>query len=468
MKRVLALLGTVAVVSAIAIPAAQAAPSQRPIAAFSIAAPNGTTPSGLVARAVVPAGVSCPVLHMIDTKGHHVNTKMAVRANPANTGAAFASLTACTAPLPAHLTSAKVGTMSIPAAMPTQVKKMAIFGDTGCRIKGTVIQNCASPDAWPLARISAHITAEHPDLIMFTGDYFYREGECPADQLALCGATPTPVPGMPFKDTSESWTADVFTPMADVLAAAPIVLTRGNHEACNRGGNGYFTYFDPRVNTAGKCAPTLVDGVLSVPNNELTAPYAVDIQVSKDRKLRIVNMDSAYGWDCEVSSMLPTYQAQFTEAEALASAKKENWLLIHRPVFGWQPSDDCGPTGGWVVADEATASQGKLAKYNMLLSSHIHLAESVNIPGAPGQLVIGNGGTKLEPSPTVTFPATGPSFTGGGSFQPSTSSWADVRHGYAIATPGRANEWAIAMKDKKGAVFAACHLLSGKITCINR
>lgn len=465
MKRFIAIVITALVTTAVCIPTASAVSAQRPIAAFAIAAPNGATPSGLVARAIVPAGVACPVLKTVDVNGKAKDIKMAIRANPAGTDPAFSTLTACSAPIPANLKSAHVGKTKIPAAMPTHVDKMAMFGDTGCRIKGSNIQNCASPTDWPLARISAQIAAAKPDLIMFTGDFFYREGTCPADKITYCGSSPTPVPGMPFADTAESWVADVFTPMSDALAAAPIVLTRGNHEACNRGGNGYFVYFDPREGTVDTCAPKVVNGALAVPSNELTEPYAVDIKVAKDRKLRVVNIDSSSGWDCEISPMLAKYQDQFTKAEALTSPKKENWLLIHRPVFGFQPADDCSPTGGWIVADEATASQGKLSKYNMLVSSHMHLVQTVNIPGAPGQLVLGNGGTKLESVSTVTFPTTGPSWPNGGTFGASTNSWAEVRHGYAIARPTKAGAWAINMKDQNGAKFATCTLLDAKIAC---
>jgi hypothetical protein len=34
------------------------------------------------------------------------------------------------------------------------------------------------------------------------------------------------------------------------------VVVRGNHEDCNRGGNGYFIYMDPREGTEKTCAPT--------------------------------------------------------------------------------------------------------------------------------------------------------------------------------------------------------------------
>lgn len=468
MKISIAVAATTLVVAAISVSSATAVTSERPIAAFSIAAPNGSTPSGLIARAIVPAGVSCPILKTVDVSGKAKNIKMVVRANPESTSPAFSSLTACSAPIPANLESAHIGFTAIPAAMPTRIDKMAIFGDTGCRIKGSNIQNCSSTKEWPLARISAQVVDEQPDVIIFTGDFFYREGNCPVDKIAYCGSSPTPVPGLPFADTAESWQADVFTPMSDMLASAPIVLTRGNHEACNRGGNGYFIYFDPREGTADTCAPTIVDGTLVVPSNELTDPYAVDIKLAEKRELRIVNIDSSSGWDCEVSSMLPKYQEQFTKAEALTSPNKENWLLIHRPVFGFQPSDDCSPTGGWIVADQATASRGKLSKYNLLLSSHIHLVQSVNIPGAPGQLVIGNGGTKLEPIQTVNFPTTGPTWPNGGAFEASTNSWAEVRHGYAIAAPTKSGSWAISMKDRNGSSFATCTVAKAKIKCVSR
>jgi hypothetical protein len=467
--RRLALISTTAL---IAVPIASGAtasagePQLQPIAAYSLVAPVGASPSGLVARAVVPDGAGCPRLDVVRADGRTASVRMTERTAPPTTGAAFAAFTACTADIPAGATKASIGSAVVPASMPSRIERMAIFGDTGCRMKGSTFQNCADPDAWPLARIATSIAKERPDVIVFTGDFFYREAACPDDKAALCGGSPAPIKGMPFKDTAYSWAADVFTPMSPLLSSAPIVVTRGNHEECARGGNGYFLYMDPRKGTEGACAPTVgADGTLSVPVDNLTPTFAADLQVDADRTLRLVVVDSAGDDDCEPTSVVALQRTRYERAQQLGKGR-ESWLIAHRPIAGWQPSDDCGPDGGWITGDEAVASVGLLNPFQMLLSSHIHLAQAVNIPGLPGQLVIGNGGTLLEAG-SAPVAATGPSFPGV-SYPAPSSSWMQKRFGYVMASPASGTGWTMQMHDPSGGVFATCSLAAKRITCKDR
>ena len=439
----------------------------QPIAAYALVAPNGVSASGLIARAVVPQGVACPKLQVTKSNGSKKSVAMHIRKAPTNAGSAFAGYTACTVHIPAHATDAHIGRAKIPAAMPSSVKQMAVFGDTGCRIKGSTVQNCATPDTWPLAKISQSIANEKPDLVVFTGDFFYREGDCPLTKLSDCGGSPAPVPGMPFKDTAYAWAADVLTPMSPIFAKAPILVTRGNHEACNRGGNGYYWLMDPQDGTENTCAPTQdAAGALTVPSNDLNKTFAADVKLANHKSLRFVVVDSAYGWDCEASSIVPEQTLRYQAAQALAKGHN-SWLVVHRPVVGWQPNNDCSPTGGWVSTDQTTASAGLLGDYQLMLSSHIHVAEAVNIPGLPGQLVIGNGGTLLDtvlgPVPTTagpTFPAV--------TYPAPTSSWMESKFGYVMATPTSAKHWSMNMHDPEGKLFASCELQSKTITCANK
>ena len=391
---------------------------------------------------------------------------MTERKAPDTTGAAFAALIACSADIPAGAAEASIGTTLIPAAMPERIDKMAILGDTGCRMKGSTFQDCADVDEWPLAQIAMSIARDEPDVVVFTGDFFYREAACPENKDDSCGGSPAPIPGMPFKDTAYSWAADTFIPMAPMLASAPIVVTRGNHEECVRGGNGYFIYMDPRKGTEGECAPTLgSDGKLGVPTDNLTPTFAADLSVDDDRRLRLVVVDSAGDEDCKPTSVVPTQRTRFERARELAQGT-ESWLLVHRPIVGWQPSDDCAPDGGWIAADETIASVGLLDPYQMILSSHIHLAQAVNIPGIPTQFIVGNGGTLLETG-DAPIGTTGPTFPGV-SYPAPTSSWMAIRFGYVTATPGSGTGWKMQMRDPRGKVFATCTLASTTMKCRDR
>ena len=450
--------------SAQAIPA-PAPPADSVIAAYTLAAPVGATPSGLVARAVVPNGIDCPVLVTTHARGVEKRTKMRERKAPVTTNNAFAALRSCSANIPVGASRAVVGSRTIPASLPKQARSIAVFGDTGCRLKGTTVQDCNDPAAWPLARVAQSISREEPDLIVFTGDFFYREAACPNDLSSECGASPAPIPGLPFKDSAVAWQADVFTPMAPVLASAPIVVTRGNHEACDRGGNGYFIYFDPREGTEGTCAPVVQpDGSLVVPTPRVTPSFAVDVAVTPSRSLRLVVVDSANGWDCEVSSILPQQRAAYVAAQRLAAKKKESWLIVHRPVAAWQMNTDCGPNGGWISADQQVGSYGLLGDYSVMVSSHIHTVETMNIPGIPPQIVLGNGGTLLESPVPFALPVTGPSFDDSMAYPAPTSGWWDISFGYAMVHPKPQGRWQWDIKHVDGTPMQDC-VLADRLEC---
>ena len=56
------------------------------------------------------------------------------------------------------------------------VRRITMFGDTGCRIWPLPFptQDCASPTEWPLAAISRRVAMEKPDVVVFTGDFLAR------------------------------------------------------------------------------------------------------------------------------------------------------------------------------------------------------------------------------------------------------------------------------------------------------
>ena len=443
-------------------------PASAVVAAFSLAAPNGATASGLVARAVVTGGTRCPALTTVMKNGTTRSTPMRQRIPAVTTAGQFDALISCSTPIPANATSARVLSTVIPHAMPTRIKNMALLGDTGCRIKGSAIQACNDPSAWPLATLSTTIASQKPDLTVFLGDFFYREAVCPPEQTAKCGGSPAPG-AVPFKDSSLGWNADTFIPMAPLLAAAPLVVVRGNHEDCPRGGNGYFIYMDPREGSEGTCAPAeSPNGELLPPAPDATPPYAVDVTVRKGNNLRLVVVDSAAGLDCQVTSLLPTETANYVKARKLAKGSDQYWLLVHRPIAAWTPADDCAPGGSWVTADEQIASYGQLDPYGLILSSHIHLVESMNIPGIPGQLVLGNGSTLLEADQPFVLPTSGPAWDATKAYPAPTSGWWAVKFGYGMAHPGKANTWTVDLRSPKGAQFARCQVAKRTVNCASR
>lgn len=436
------------------------------MSAFTLVAPRATSSSGLVVRAVVPAGVACPTLNAELASGPR-SVRMAVRAAPPTTAPAFDAITVCSAPLPTGTLVADVGGVPVPARYPSRVDRLALVGDTGCRVVPWEVQDCSDPDAWPLARISQAIARERPDAVLFAGDFFYREGACPRDLQALCGSSPPPVDGLPFTDSAYGWLADVLVPMAPLLAAAPFIASRGNHEACYRGGNGYFLIFDPRDGTEGTCAPVPGDRGLVAAPTDPTPTYAVDLGLATGRTLRLAIVDSAGGSDSSVTPFAQVQRPSYERAQQLTARFQESWLVTHRPVFGFVSNTFASPGQAfnpWTSLDQAAAAQGLLGGYDLILSSHIHLAQAVRIPGLPPQLVLGNGGTLLDPTIGYPLPSSGP-LPG---YPAPTWAWVAPRFGYALATPGaESGQWRLSMRDPQGVAFAACGLRDAQLYCQN-
>jgi hypothetical protein len=146
-------------------------------------------------------------------------------------------VTTCEATLPATATRASVDGQSLPLpkALPSRV---VILGDTGCRIVSNfgIFQSCDDPIAWPFERVANAAAAMRPDLVIHVGDYHYREGPC---DLAHPGCF-----GSPWGYGYDAWRADFFQPARALLSVAPWIVIRGNHESCNRAGQGWWRFLD--------------------------------------------------------------------------------------------------------------------------------------------------------------------------------------------------------------------------------
>jgi hypothetical protein len=499
------------------------------IAAYTLVAPVEEVPSGLIARAVLPMGVSCPDMKVRVQKSAGFVTRylpMAERPQPDNTSMAFLATRVCEAPLPKRALSAWVGGQVIPAKIAGTVKRIAVFGDTGCRMKKTNDQDCNIPETWPLAQIADSIAQQKPHVTLFLGDFFYREFVCDPYQTLTCGASPPPMdinhdydsatnpfPKYPFSDTAYSWLADVFVPMRPVFSAAPLVVVRGNHEVCQRGGVGYFRFFDPHLGNVQLCSPVpnlneqgqqivntvqdLKGQTYSYPqwktaSDTVTATWSSTLKVGAGRYLRLALVDSAYGWDYEVAPIWETLNQQYQAAhqqtgptQLINGKVAENWLLSHQPQFGVDCApEDFSPLCKWVSETQTAAAYGLLGHYNLLLSSHIHLAQAVQIPGQPGQLILGNGGSSLQPEGIDDYPpflTYGPLQAPSGELVagvpagmtaypvPEKPMWTARRFGYAMAIPGKKKtQWTWTHFGPDGKAFARCDQVDKSLTCENQ
>ena len=113
--------------------------------------------------------------------------------------------------------------------------------------QGRHLQACNDPAAWPFPPVARAAAALKPDLVIHVGDYLYRENPCPAGNAGCAGS--------PWGDNWTTWNADFFDPAAPLLAAAPIVLVRGNHEDCARAGPGWLRLQGPLAYRSRRALP---------------------------------------------------------------------------------------------------------------------------------------------------------------------------------------------------------------------
>ena len=467
------------------------------VSAYTLVTPKDVSSTRLQVRAVIPSGTSCPKLSLRTRRGKVIDRSMTKRVPGPTTNPAFASLRACQANVPrlkAGIRSARVGAIAVPHRLPSTFGKIAMLGDTGCRVEvegpdpsDIEVQGCSKTsgtnpaDYWPLARNSQSIAAERPDLTVFTGDFFYRESPCPtaSQYLLKCGGSPAPVDGYEFKDTDYAWVADVFIPMAPLFRAAPLLAVRGNHEQCRRGGNGWFLFFEVTTELGpDACAPEVAGGPTE-PN--ITPSWAFDAPIRKGRTLRLVAVDSAYGRNFDVTDWVEEQRPAYEQARGLSKPQKgrESWLVTHRPMFGIEPEEEAVPgLLPWTSTDQAAAGKGLLGNYQMMVASHVHVAQVVKIPGQPVQMVIGNGGSKPDAASASSYvaPAYGPLANAAGEplspdyapYPPASYDWTAVEYGYTVLKPGRkAKRWQVVHRDVEGKTFATCSLAGRSMTCTN-
>ena len=199
-----------------------------------------------------------------------------------------------------------------------------MLGDSGCRVNTTenALQACDDPAAWPFAEIAATAARLAPDLVIHVGDYLYRETACPPT-FAGCR-------GSPWGYGWDAWHADLFVPAAPLMAAAPWIVVRGNHEICARAGQGWFRFLDPRpFDPLRSCDDADADG-----DADYSPTYAVPI--ANDTQLDGVRF-VARGIPASVESepQYGQYRAQFEQARALAGdTGKVEPLHLAPPVAG--------------------------------------------------------------------------------------------------------------------------------------
>lgn len=347
--------------------------------------------------------------------------------------------------------------LKLPVANP---KRILVIADTGCRMAKANQQNCHDPAGFPLAFLANFESQFSPDLIVHVGDYFYRDTTCivpaagsvPAHEFVAGCSDPTNAAYETWGDTFDSWNADLFFPANTLLAAAPWVMSRGNHESCGRGARGWFAMLDPRPFSASLA--TCPGGAGSAPVGD-TPVYSGDFTPTylvPAGNVNLVVHDSSFANDAAVdANMAKNFDLDLKNLLAALPANSNNFYVTHKPVYGLVSgaTTNAGDfTEQYTFSGNASAnsafSGGVPLKIAMLLSGHIHQFEYVNfsdnIHYAP-QLIVGVGGDNLDPtanpngtSPTYAYQSQ--PFTIHSTSATGTTTSASVTHAYSQAEFG--------------------------------
>ena len=252
--------------------------------------------------------------------------------------------------------------------LPAQVQRIAVIGDTGCRIRRAIAQSCNDPDAWPLRKIMAAVAAQKPDLVIHVGDYVYRSMPCPP---------PADCEGTSYGDRFQTWVEDWIDPAQQALSGAPVVFVRGNHENCGRGGKGWFRYF--------------ANGAFPAECPALTEPWKASVG-----GLDLIVFDASDGRAPE--SARAHFRKYRNMAEAMfARLSQQTWFLTHRPL--WVDLVAFGnPIDGDDTQREAFAAMIP-DEIKLIASGHIHAFQAIDLENGPVQVISGNSGTWLDPMP---------------------------------------------------------------------
>ena len=420
---------------------------------------------GVPAVRIITVASTCPD---VDVDG--APQRMSVRAPPATEAlrptlstpalskpSAFPVLT-CELTLTAAVSRAAVGGRALPLPKRSP-QRIVVIGDSGCRLQAFsgVNQACNDPEAWPFARVAAAAAATRPDLVIHVGDYHYRETACPPGN-AGCAASP-------WGYGWDAWDADLFTPARALLSVAPWIVVRGNHESCNRAGQGWWRFLDPRPLVPGRDCNAVVNDDIGDFSDPYAIPFAADAQF-------IVFDSSKVGYAplAVTDSMYKTYIAQMRMAFRLGAGIPHNFFMDHHPILGFAPDTNQTPTGvypgnGSLQSVLAPINGERLfpSNFEALISGHFHLFEIVSYSTPqPTQLISGNGGAWADVALPRELPMGATPSPGAliGSIVSTNES------GFLIIEPGADGAWRIEARDRRGQLFTTCALRDGKTRCI--
>ncbi len=377
--------------------------------------------------------------------------------------AAFPVLT-CEAAWPSGARSARVqgqgeAQAHAVAAPAANIQRITIIADTGCRMKASedAFQDCNDPAQWPFAQVARNAAATKPDLVIHIGDIHYRESPCPGGKAGCAGS--------PWGYGYDTWAADLFTPAKPLLAAAPWLFVRGNHESCFRAGQGWFRFVDSQPWSAARsCDEPRLDG-----GADFSEPFALPIGPSA----QLVVFDSSKTPGKALAPTDPAYAkyvAQMRSVAAMAKAKPNSLFLSHHPLLGFAPGSkksDIKPGNLGLQSAFSALEPARLfpAGVELALHGHVHLFQAVSFSSQhPATIVFGNSGSLNEGGLPQTLPAGTQPYKGAVVEDFATQQ----DYGYATLdrVPGQDDtHWLLTEYRADGTPTITCNLVGSKSRC---
>lgn len=326
-----------------------------------------------------------------------------------------------------ELHRSRFGDASIQIPSIRTAKSAYIIGDTGCKNSGQKGQDC--DNAWPLAQIAATMATAtpQPELFIHMGDYVYRNNS---------------------RDTWANWEQEFFAPLKDLLAKAPWLFLRGNHEACKSANAGYRRFLDPWPYKE-ECED--VSGAYRLEALGGTQFLVVDSSDAQDLKRSAEAPDRRARYK-KTASKLRTQFQEYGEWIHDRGLKDSSWVLTHRPAWACAPysSKDSTETacsaGGYLLREKVLQQlRGEvLSNMNYFVFGHVHHFSMTSFADkAPLQIVVGNGGAKLNPQYGSTAVNTQTAITDGS--HPVGKSFNVAKFGYGKLTNIADKKWKLSL-----------------------